>query len=40
MLLTKEISIKIVAKKEATLSQGYNFLFIIDKNYKELLDNI
>lgn len=29
-----------LAKKEATLSQGYNFLFIIDKNYKELLDII
>lgn len=28
-----------LAKKDACLLQGYSFLFIIDKNYKELLDN-
>lgn len=25
------------AKKEATINSGYNFLFIIDKDYTELL---
>ena len=29
-----------LAKKEAASSQGYNFLFIIDKNYNDLLDII
>lgn len=29
-----------ILKKEASLKQGYNFIFIIDKNYEELLEKI
>lgn len=37
MLLSDFISIKTNnAKKEYSINSGYNFLFIIDKNYSEL----